>query len=141
MPPRYLTFLFVGLDIASFCIQLLGASKSGSVYTEEKMSTTDRQYTAKGGMDILRLGLVLQTIGVVVFSIISTRFIFISHRWHGRRSRYGVSNATWAVLVYVATIAMAVVMVFYFRTSLPSDHAHAFTGPNIVPNCRVLKPA
>ncbi|KAL6710374.1 hypothetical protein ACN47E_009320 [Coniothyrium glycines] len=84
--PRYITPTFVIFDLFSFCIQLIGASQISRHYDQQDDDAPDRSITsseqrALPGRVILILGLVLQMLCFVTFSIISCRYFYISKRW------------------------------------------------------------
>ncbi|KAF1838048.1 hypothetical protein BDW02DRAFT_49390 [Decorospora gaudefroyi] len=82
--PRWITATFVVFDLFSFFIQLVGASQiswhyDGDTAGERTISSSERK--ALPGRVILVLGLVLQMLCFVSFSVISMRFFYISRHW------------------------------------------------------------
>ena len=63
----------------SFFIQLIGIS---IVVSNTKRNTTpDQQKNQQKGVDILRVGLILQTLVFGAFAVLSMRIVLISKRW------------------------------------------------------------
>jgi hypothetical protein len=83
--PRWITPTFVIADLFSFLIQLVGASQISRQYEvdrdgERTIGISERK--ALPGRVILVLGLVLQMLCFLTFSVISMRYFYISrHRW------------------------------------------------------------
>jgi hypothetical protein len=83
--PRWITPTFVIFDLFSFLIQLVGASQISRRYNNEAAGArtiTSSEREALPGRIILILGLVLQMLCFLTFSLISIRYFYISsHRW------------------------------------------------------------
>ncbi|RMZ72651.1 RTA1 domain [Pyrenophora seminiperda CCB06] len=82
--PRWITSTFVTFDLFSFVIQLIGASQISKEYDHSPagsrtISSSERQ--AIPGRVILVLGLVLQMMCFISFSIISIRYFYLSRHW------------------------------------------------------------
>lgn len=82
--PRWITPTFVIFDLFSFLIQLVGASQISRQYDKDKdpsRSIESSERKALPGRIILILGLVLQMLCFLSFSIISMRYFYISRNW------------------------------------------------------------
>jgi len=82
--PRWITPTFVVFDLFSFVIQLVGASQISRQYDrdqspERTIESSERK--ALPGRVILVLGLVLQMMCFVSFSVISCRYFYLSRNW------------------------------------------------------------
>lgn len=82
--PRWITPTFVVFDLFSFLIQLVGASQISRQYDHDKspdrtIESSERK--ALPGRVILVMGLILQMMCFVSFSIISCRYFYISRYW------------------------------------------------------------
>lgn len=83
--PRWITPTFVVFDLFSFLIQLVGASQISRHFDRDHASP-DRSISlseqrALPGRIILVLGLVLQMLCFLIFTIISCRYFYISRHW------------------------------------------------------------
>lgn len=82
--PRWITPTFVVLDLLSFLIQLAGATQISRQYDHDaspSRSIESSERKVLPGRVILVLGLVLQMLCFVSFSIISVRYFYISRHW------------------------------------------------------------
>ncbi|KAF3033185.1 hypothetical protein E8E12_002435 [Didymella heteroderae] len=82
--PRWITPTFVIFDLFSFLIQLVGASQIGRQYDHDSSpsrSIEESERKALPGRVILILGLVLQMLCFLSFSVISVRYFVISRHW------------------------------------------------------------
>ncbi|KAF1846605.1 uncharacterized protein K460DRAFT_367351 [Cucurbitaria berberidis CBS 394.84] len=82
--PRWITLTFVSFDLFSCLIQLVGASQISREYdrdSDPSRSIESSERKALPGRVILILGLVLQMMCFISFSIISMRYFYISRHW------------------------------------------------------------
>ncbi|KAL9599056.1 MAG: hypothetical protein Q9219_004090 [cf. Caloplaca sp. 3 TL-2023] len=77
LPARFIAPFFVIFDVVSFFIQLIGL---GIVVSEIKKGDDD-QSAKDRGVNILRFGLILQTLVFGAFAALAMRIILVSKRW------------------------------------------------------------
>ncbi|KUI65319.1 Protein RTA1 [Cytospora mali] len=123
-PPRWITPIFVGCDIVSLLLQLVGAVMIAGT------SPTDANAIDKlhHGKDIALTGVTVQIVGFGLFSVIAARFHFTSRRFKvdlekrlqpvpGEKTVTvpGLENRKfrpqWEVLLYVVNISCALILV------------------------------
>ncbi|KAL8835185.1 MAG: hypothetical protein Q9170_003431 [Blastenia crenularia] len=110
IPARFIAPFFVIFDVVSFFIQLIGL---GIIVQNIKKNDVDAQ---KKGIDILRIGLILQTLVFGAFAVLAMRIVLISKRWQfawpddGRWKRLG-----WVVVLGSSLITFrAIYRIFEF---------------------------
>ncbi|KAF2032630.1 hypothetical protein EK21DRAFT_109702 [Setomelanomma holmii] len=82
--PRWITPTFVVFDLFSFLIQLVGASQISRHFDHDSSPSRnigESERNTLPGRIILVLGLVLQMLCFLSFSIISCRYFYISRHW------------------------------------------------------------
>ncbi|CAE7201213.1 hypothetical protein PTNB73_05943 [Pyrenophora teres f. teres] len=82
--PRWITSTFVTFDLFSFVVQLIGASQISRQYDRSPSGSrtiSSSERNALPGRVILVLGLVLQMMCFISFSIISMRYFYLSRHW------------------------------------------------------------
>lgn len=82
--PRWITPAFVSFDLFSFVIQLIGASQISREYDQDddpSRSIESSERKALPGRIILIVGLIMQMLCFLSFSIISMRYFYISRNW------------------------------------------------------------
>lgn len=111
-PPRFITPIFILINLGSFFIQLLGASAIGTTYSNKDLSTKQQQDQVISRLAALRLGFALQLVYFGLFIIVRTRFLFVSRRQTTRPLQYraplGASQTQLNQTVSIATIAITV---------------------------------
>ncbi|KAI4136851.1 MAG: hypothetical protein L6R39_007586, partial [Caloplaca ligustica] len=82
MPARFIAPVFVVLDVVAFFIQLigLGIALQSINKDEEDMDQEDKD-AQKRGVDILRVGLIVQLLVFGIFAVLCVRIVLISKRW------------------------------------------------------------
>jgi hypothetical protein len=95
IPPRYITTIFVGLDITAFLIQFLGlVVLAGAANTDKSLQ--DQISIIQHGERILKLGLIAQLVGFGLFAIVGLRFVVRGRHWHTQNGTRWHSLA-WAI--------------------------------------------
>jgi hypothetical protein len=111
-PSRLVTPLFIGFDLGSFFIQLLGAGAVGTAYASKTLTAEDRQSKTKTGLAALKIGFTLQLICFGLFVLIGTRFLYVSRRWAGRPLQYlPPKGANWPRLNWAVNLAAVAIVV------------------------------
>jgi hypothetical protein len=109
---RFATPIFIGFDLGSFFIQLLGAGTVGTAYTSKTLSAEDRQSKTRTGLAALKLGFALQLVCFGMFILVGTRFLYVSRRWAGKPLPYAVpKGANWARLNWAVNLAAVAITV------------------------------
>jgi hypothetical protein len=124
--PRYITPTFVIFDLFSFLIQLVGASQISRQYNHDKspertIESSERK--ALPGRIILVLGLVLQMLCFVSFSIISCRYFYISRHWRA----YDLGDMKlWRKLSYTINVSSIIIVLraIYRTMEIPHDQQY-----------------
>ncbi|KAL5115671.1 hypothetical protein ACEQ8H_006470 [Pleosporales sp. CAS-2024a] len=121
--PRWITPTFVIFDLFSFFIQLAGASQISTYY--DKDYSSDRtiesaEVKATPGRIILLLGLLLQMMCFLSFSIISCRYFCISRSW--RALDLG-DMKLWRKLSYTINLSSIIIAMraIYRTVEIPHD--------------------
>jgi hypothetical protein len=121
--PRWITPTFVIFDLFSFFIQLVGASQISRQYDHDKspertIESSERK--ALPGRVILVLGLVLQMMCFVSFSIISCRYFYISRNW---RAHDLGDMKLWRKLSYTINLSSIIIALraIYRTMEIPHD--------------------
>tara|TARA_R110002003_G_scaffold96_9_gene7423 strand:- start:12831 stop:13883 length:1053 start_codon:yes stop_codon:yes gene_type:complete len=121
--PRWITPTFVVFDLFSFLIQLVGASQISRNYDhdespERNIGTSERK--ASPGRIILVLGLVLQMLCFLSFSIISCRYFYMSRHW--RAIDLG-DMKLWRKLSYTINLSSIIIALraIYRTMEIPHD--------------------
>ncbi|KAL8902874.1 MAG: hypothetical protein Q9171_007578, partial [Xanthocarpia ochracea] len=82
MPARFIAPVFVVLDVVAFFIQLIGLGIAlQSINKDEEDKTQEDKDAQKRGVDILRVGLIVQLLVFGVFAVLCMRIVLISKRW------------------------------------------------------------
>ena len=121
--PRYITPTFVIFDLFSFLIQLVGASQISRQYDKDSSpsrSIEESERKALPGRVILILGLVLQMLCFLSFSIISVRYFVISRHW--RAFDLG-DMKLWRKLSYTINLSSVLIAIraIYRTMEIPHD--------------------
>jgi len=121
--PRWITPTFVIFDLFSFVIQLVGASQISRQYDHDNdpdrtIESSERK--ALPGRIILILGLVLQMMCFVSFSIISCRYFYISRHW---RAHDLGDMKLWRKLSYTINLSSIIIALraIYRTMEIPHD--------------------
>ncbi|KAF2631274.1 RTA1 like protein [Macroventuria anomochaeta] len=121
--PRWITPTFVIFDLFSFLIQLVGASQISRQYDKDSSpsrSIEESEREALPGRVILILGLVLQMLCFLSFSIISVRYFVISRYW--RAFDLG-DMKLWRKLSYTINLSSVLIAIraIYRTMEIPHD--------------------
>jgi hypothetical protein len=121
--PRWITPTFVSFDLFSFVIQLIGASQIGRQYDHDDnrdRTIESSEIKALPGRVILILGLVLQMLCFVTFSVISCRYFYISRHW--RALDLG-DMKLWRKLSYTINLSSIIIALraIYRTMEIPHD--------------------
>jgi hypothetical protein len=121
--PRWITPTFVIFDLFSFLIQLVGASQISTHYDKDKSSDRtieSAEVKALPGRIILVLGLILQMMCFVSFSVISCRYFYISRNW--RAFDLG-DMKLWRKLSYTINLSSIIIALraIYRTMEIPHD--------------------
>lgn len=121
--PRWITPTFVTFDLFSFLIQLIGASQISRQYDHDRSSDrtiASSEEKALPGRVILILGLVLQMLCFLSFSIISCRYFFLSRYW--RAIDLG-DMKLWRKLSYTINLSSIIIALraIYRTIEIPHD--------------------
>ncbi|KAF1362708.1 hypothetical protein EJ07DRAFT_152956 [Lizonia empirigonia] len=121
--PRWITPTFVIFDLFSFLIQLVGASQISRQYDKDSSpsrSIEESERKALPGRVILILGLVLQMLCFLSFSIISVRYFVISRHW--RAFDLG-DMKLWRKLSYTINLSSVLIAIraIYRTMEIPHD--------------------
>ena len=124
--PRWITTTFVVFDLFSFLIQLAGASQISRQYDKDSSpsrSIEESERKALPGRVILILGLVLQMLCFVSFSIISVRYFVISRHW--RVLDLG-DMKLWRKLSYTINLSSVLIAIraIYRTMEIPHDKGY-----------------
>lgn len=124
--PRWITTTFVVFDLFSFLIQLAGASQISRQYDKDSSpsrSIEESERKALPGRVILILGLVLQMLCFVSFSIISVRYFVISRNW--RAFDLG-DMKLWRKLSYTINLSSVLIAIraIYRTMEIPHDKGY-----------------
>lgn len=124
--PRWITPTFVIFDLFSFLIQLVGASQISRQYDNDESpsrSIESSERKALPGRVILVLGLVLQMLCFVSFSIISVRYFYISRNW--RAFDLG-DQKLWRKLSYTINVSSILIALraVYRTMEIPHDKGY-----------------
>jgi hypothetical protein len=125
--PRWITASFVAFDLFSFLVQLVGASQISRQYEvdrdgERTISQSERE--ALPGRVILILGLVMQMLCFLTFSIISMRYFYISRR---RWSAHDLGDMKlWRNLSYTINLSSVLIALraVYRTMEIPHDSTY-----------------
>jgi RTA1 like protein len=121
-PPRFITPIFVTFDLLSFLVQLLGVSAVGEAFQDKTLTPDERLRQTKGGLRILRLGLLLQLACFGIFAIIGFRFLVVSKRWNVlSATAEGVQEHGWRRVNLAVNGAATLIMVSYLSQSRAFD--------------------
>lgn len=121
--PRWITHTFVVFDLFSFVIQLVGASQISRHFDRDaspERTIESSEQEALPGRIILVMGLVLQMMCFVSFSIISCRYFYISRHW--RAFDLG-DMKLWRKLSYTINISSIIITLraVYRTMEIPHD--------------------
>ncbi|KAI4181611.1 MAG: hypothetical protein L6R41_006522 [Letrouitia leprolyta] len=133
LPARFIAPFFVIFDVVSFFIQLIGLT----IVVEKIKKDKNDVKGQKTGINILRFGLILQTLVFGVFALLAMRIVLISKRWQfawpdgGEWKRLG-----WAVSIGSYLITFRAVYRIFEYTIKDGDNylanhewpAYAFDG-------------
>lgn len=107
VPARWITPIFVTLDLLSFLIQLSGLGSVASAHSPN-ISPEETQKRLSSGISTLRTGLMVQLFGFGIFTIIGARFIMVSRKWESDWPNHG---ARWRRCAWAINIGCALIMV------------------------------
>jgi len=121
--PRWITANFVCFDLLSFLVQLVGASQISRQYDEDTqgnrtIAASERK--ALPGRIILIMGLVMQLLCFLSFSIISMRYFYISRHW----AAHDLGDLhLWRKLGYTINLSSVLIAcrAFYRTIEIPHD--------------------
>ncbi|KAH9210276.1 RTA1 like protein-domain-containing protein [Leptodontidium sp. 2 PMI_412] len=106
VPARWITPIFVTLDLLSFLIQLAGLGSVASAHNPD-ISPQESQKRLDSGISTLRTGLIVQLLGFGIFTIIGARFIFVSRKW---KSDWPEDGGRWLKLAWAINISCALII-------------------------------
>ncbi|KAF1937703.1 hypothetical protein EJ02DRAFT_426353 [Clathrospora elynae] len=121
--PRWITPTFVIFDLFSFLIQLIGASQISRQYGDDASGSrtiSASEQKALLGRVILILGLVLQMLCFLSFSIISMRYFYISRQW----TAHDLGDMKiWRKLSYTINVSSVIIALraIYRTMEIPHD--------------------
>lgn len=123
VPPRWITPIFVGFDVISLFLQLVGAVMIAGTSPTDK----DAKNKLKTGKDVALIGVSVQIAAFGLFSIIAGRFHFTSKRFKADLDRRlqkipGEKMVTipgskrkfrprWELLLYIVNISCALILI------------------------------
>ena len=110
-PPSRVSLLFVAFDLASFFVQLLGASSSAQAMNDDSLSAEERRDKREKGLSVMRICLGLQLICFALFAFVGARFLVVSRRWGDRTLPYGDLHAKWEHLSWTVNGAATLILV------------------------------
>ncbi|KAH6662069.1 RTA1 like protein-domain-containing protein [Halenospora varia] len=106
IPARWITPIFVTLDLLSFLIQLSGLGSVASAHSPN-ISPEETQKRLNTGISTLRTGLIVQLFGFGIFMVIGVRFIMVSGKW---KSDWPNDGGRWRRCVWAINICCALIM-------------------------------
>lgn len=140
VPARWITPIFVTLDLLSFLIQLSGLSSVASAHSP-KISPEETQKRLDSGISTLRTGLIVQLFGFGIFTIIGARFVVVSRKWEDDwpddRGRW--RRCAWAINISCTLIMVSLHNGIHLFQKWPADPFSSASGR--IPSRRVYKHA
>lgn len=119
-PPRFVTLLFVTLDLLSFFVQLLGAGYAATSIQDDALSARERDERLDKGMATMRVGLWLQLVCFLTFAVVGARFLLVSRRWSASPARNNTPHVRWEELSWAVNAAATLVLVRILVLFLPA---------------------
>lgn len=107
VPARWITPIFVTLDLLSFFIQLAGLGSVASAHSPN-ISAEESQKRLENGTSTLKTGLIVQLFGFGIFTVIGLRFVVVSRKW---KNDWPDDGGRWRRCVWVINICCALIMV------------------------------
>jgi succinate dehydrogenase/fumarate reductase cytochrome b subunit len=106
VPVRWITTIFVTFDILSFLVQFLGlASLAASVTSNDNDQTLIDK--VEKSLRIVKLGLIVQLLCFVVFTVVGVRMLMVNKRWRAQWPDTG----RWKQLNWAINCACALLVV------------------------------
>jgi len=86
VPARFITPIFVILDIIGFLIMFIGLGGMAASVTNDDIKSDPKKLksTVDNALIALKVGLVLQLICFLIFTLLASRFIMVSKRWRNQ---------------------------------------------------------